>query len=130
MSQENVEGVRDALQYFQRTGQPKWDTIDPAVEVCDHDIPDAGTYRGHEGYAKWLADWGKAWGAFSLGAERFIDAGDKVVIVSQLTATGRGSGVEVKRRDGMVLTIRDGKTIRLDYYNNVPQALKAVGLSE
>jgi hypothetical protein len=30
----------------------------------------------------------------------------------------------------MVLTIRDGKTIRLDYYNNVPQALEAAGLWE
>jgi len=127
---QNVEGVQEALQYFQRTGQPMWDTIDPAVEVYDHDIPDAGSYRGHDGYARWLTDWGRAWSDFSLETERFIEAGDKVVVVFQLTAKGKGSGVEVKRRDGMVLTLRDGKTIRLDYYNNVPAALEAAGLSE
>jgi hypothetical protein len=36
--------------------------------------------------------------------------------------------VEVKRRDAMVLTIRDGKWVRVDYYNNEAQALEAAGL--
>jgi hypothetical protein len=29
----------------------------------------------------------------------------------------------------MVLTMRDGKQVRLDYYNSESQALEAVGLS-
>jgi ketosteroid isomerase-like protein len=130
MSQENVESVREAFEHFIRTGEPQWDSIDPGVEVYDHDIPDAGVYRGHQGYANWLTDWGEAWSDFNLEPQRWIDAGDKVVIVFQLTAKGRGSGVEVQRRDAMVLTIRDGKSVRLDYYNNEPQALAAAGLSE
>jgi len=128
MSQENVEGAREAFEYFIRTGEPQWDSIDPDVEVYDHDIPDAGTYRGHQGYANWLADWGQAWSDFNVEPMRWIDAGDKVVIVFQLTAKGRGSGVEVKRRDAMILTIRDGKSVRLDYYNDESQALQAAGL--
>jgi hypothetical protein len=39
MSQENVEIVQQALGHFQQTGEPLWDTVDPNVEVHDHDIP-------------------------------------------------------------------------------------------
>jgi ketosteroid isomerase-like protein len=127
MSQENVEIVAQSFEHFERTGEPVLDGLDPEVEVHDHDIPDAGTYRGHDGFLKWLADWSEAWGDFSMEAERWIDAGDRVVLVLQMTATGKGSGVEVKRRDAMVWTLRDGMTTRIDYYNNESQALEAVG---
>jgi ketosteroid isomerase-like protein len=130
MSQEDVDNARRAFEHFLRTGEPHWDTIDPNVVLYDHDIPDADSYRGHEGYARWLAGWSEAWSEFSLEAERWIDAGDKVVFVFQLTAKGRGSGVEVKRKDAMVLTVRDGKSVRVDYFNNESQALEAAGLSE
>jgi ketosteroid isomerase-like protein len=130
MSQENVETARLGFEYFLRTGDQRWELIDPAVEIHDHDIPDADVYRGHDGYTNWLANWGNAWSDFRMEPERWIDAGDKVVFVFQLTAKGKGSGVEVKRRDAMVLTFRDGKWVRVDYYNNAPQALQAAGLSE
>ena len=53
MSYENVEIAQQGLEHFRRTGEPQWETVDPAIEVYDHDIPDAGSYRGHEGYARW-----------------------------------------------------------------------------
>jgi ketosteroid isomerase-like protein len=130
MGRDNVELAKDAFEHFARTGEPQWETIDPDVEVYDHDIPDAGIYRGHEGYARWLADWGEAWSDFGLEPERWIDAADKVVFVFRMKAVGKGSGVEVKRRDAMVFTVRHGKTVRLDYYNNEPEALAAAGVRE
>jgi hypothetical protein len=36
--------------------------------------------------------------------------------------------VSLERRDGLVYTIRDGKTVRIDYYNSRAEALEAVGL--
>jgi ketosteroid isomerase-like protein len=130
MSQENVELTRQAFEHYLRTGELQWESVDPEVEVHDHDIPDAGTYRGHDGYRKWLEDWGEAWDSFSMEPERWIDAGDQVVLIFQMTARGKGSGVEVKRRDAIVWTVSDGKTVRIDYYNNEAQALEATGSSE
>jgi len=129
MSQENVELIQEAFEYFQRTGEPFLELLDAEFEVYDYDIPDAGIYRGPDGYVRWLGDWGEAWESFSLEPLRWIDAGDQVVFVFELTAKGKGSGVEVKRRDAMIWTIRDGNAVRLDYYNNESQALEAAGLS-
>ena len=105
-----------------------WSTTAEDIEVHDHDIPDAGVYRGHAGYAQWLEDWAGAWSEFSLEPEGFVEVGDRVVVVFQMRATGRGSGVTVERKDAMVVEVRDGKAVRLDYYNDQQQAFQQVGI--
>ena len=41
--------------------------------------------------------------------EEYIDAGDCVVVILRMSATGAKSGVEVNRQDGLVYRLRDGK---------------------
>ena len=129
MSEENVQIVRRGLERFLATGELDWDTTDPDVEIHDHDIPDSGEYRGAAGVGRWLEDWNAAWAEWSFLPEEFIDAGDRVVVVARLSATGRDSGVQVDRQDGLVYTLRSGKVARLDYYNGRDQALEAAGLA-
>ena len=127
MSQKNVELVQKLLAGFIATGIPSWDLLDGNVEVQDHDVMDASEYRGHAGFAEWLENWDAAWSDFSMQPEEFVDAGDQVVSICRMTATGRGSGVVVERQDAMVATVREGKIVRLDYYNSREQALATVG---
>ena len=91
---------------------------------------DAGEYRGHVGFGRWVEDWGSAWAEYSIEPEEFIDAGERVVAVVLMKATGLGSGVALERQDAIVWELRDGKIVRVDYYNNREQALEAVGLAE
>ena len=42
----------------------------------------------------------------------------------------KGSGVELSRADAVVADHRDGKIVRLGYYNDRDQALEAAGLEE
>ena len=131
MSQENVEVVRRSYEaYALGDIEGALAAIDPDVEVHDHDIPDAGVYRGHEGVFRWQADWDSSWESWRWAPEEFIDAGDRVVAVLRVYAKGRGSGVEIERLDGAVWTVRNGKGIRLDYYGSKAEALEAAGLSE
>jgi hypothetical protein len=44
-----VEIVQAALEHFATTGEPDWDGLHEDVEVYDHDIMDAGDYRGARG---------------------------------------------------------------------------------
>jgi ketosteroid isomerase-like protein len=131
MSQENVEVVRAFYEAFARGDlESALTAFDPDVVAYDHDIPDSGEYRGLEGLFRWQADWQSSWESWRWDPEEFIEAGDRVVAGLMVHAKGRGSGVDLKRLDGAVWTLRDGKCIRLDYYGSKEEALEAVGLRE
>jgi ketosteroid isomerase-like protein len=130
VSQENVEIVQRGLGLYFATGEPPWELFDEGVEVYDHDTLDQGVYRGHAGFRRWLEDWGAAWAAWSVEPEEFIDAADSVVVFIRMKTQGRGSGIEIERRDAQVWRLRSGKVVRLDYFNDRDEALKAVGLAE
>ena len=131
MSQENVELVRGFFEAYLRGDlETALAGFDPKVEIYDHDIPDAGEYRGLEGLLRWQDDWEREWESWRWDPEEYIDAGERVVAVLRVYAKGRQSGVDVERLDGAVYTMRDGKCVRLDYYGSKEQALEAVGLRE
>lgn len=130
MSQENVKLAQDALTAFAGSGEPAWELLDEEIEVHDHDIMDAGEYRGHAGFGRWVEDWAAAWSEYSMEPEEFLDAGERVVACILQKTTGHGSGVALERHDAIVCEVRDGKIVRLDYYNNRADALKYVGLSD
>jgi len=125
----NVELVQQSLERFVRTGELVWDVTDPEVVIVDHDIMDGSEYRGHEGVQRWLGDWSSAWSHFTMEPEEVIDAGDSVVVIVRMKATGAASGIEIERRDGIVYRVYAGRIIRLDYFNSAEQALAAAGLS-
>jgi ketosteroid isomerase-like protein len=59
------------------------------------------------------------------------DAGDdRVVGVVRQRGRSKSSGVSVDMRYAQVFTIRDGKHVRMEMYNDPDEALKAVGLAE
>jgi ketosteroid isomerase-like protein len=107
-----------------------WDLIDPDVVVIDHDIPDAGDYHGHRGFEKWLLeDWAAAWESYTFEPEQFVDAGHVVLSIFTLTARGKGSGVETRRRNATVNTVENGRVTRVEYYTTEAEARVAAGIT-
>ena len=130
MSAENVELVRRSFEALALRDEVLWDTIDPEIDVIDHDIPDAGDYHGHAGFGNWLQDWAEAWESWTMEAREFIDAGDSlVVVVFGMTARGRGSGADTMRENATVNAVEDGRIRRVDYYSTKEEALEAAGLA-
>jgi uncharacterized protein len=129
MSEQNVEVARTNIGTFFETGEPAWETLAADVEIHDHDIMDGSEYRGHDGFRQWVADWAGAWSSFSAEVEEYIDAGDRVVVVMRMRATGASSGIEIDRQDASVNLVRDGQIVRIDYFNNRADALAAAGLT-
>lgn len=68
------------------------------------------------------------WERVSLVAEEFIESGNLVVALGHFRATGRNSGVEIEGPFGQVMTMRQGRVVRLRGYPDHAQALEAVGL--
>src|SRR5690242_4253548 len=65
-------------------------------------------FRGREGIAEMIAMLRAAWSEWHFEPERFIDAGDSVVVLVRVVAKGSASGVPIELPDGHVVTIRDG----------------------
>ena len=131
MSQENVELVRGAHAEFERGNFWIPEIFDPSVRVVW--LPVAGGEAetvGLDSMARMMMNWMQPWEQVTTVAERFIDAGDQVVIIAEWRGRGKTSGVVTKWRYGAVWTLRDGKVISLVSYNNPADALKAVGLEE
>jgi ketosteroid isomerase-like protein len=126
MSQPDIELVREVSQRWLATGELT--EISPSVELRDHDLPDAAgvVYRGEEGFSRWLSDWAEAWSDWTVEPQEYVDVGrGRVVLVLKVTASGRESGAEVERRDGIVYTLRRGTIVAMDYYGDADQALAA-----
>ncbi len=128
MSQENVAAMRritDALDG--KDWQAVLADLDPQVEIDDADIPEA---TGADSFLAWIARWDEAWDSWHAEDVEIHPAGDdRVIALFTMVVKGRGSGVELRRADAVVASFRGGKAVKLGYYNDQAQALKAVGLS-
>jgi ketosteroid isomerase-like protein len=125
----NVTSVQRVFGFLAELGAVS-EILDEALEIHDHDIPDAEVFRGRDGFNAWIQLFSQAWESASLVAEEYRELGDKVVVVARLKARGKGSGIALERRDGIVCTMRDGRLLRLDYYGSPEEALAAAGAEE
>ena len=98
--------------------------------VEDPQRADSRVYHGHEGVRESFERWFEQWDEYGGEAERFIDCGDDVLVISHERARGRMSGARVSTRNYLVLTIRAGKLTRYQEFFDEQAALKAVGLAE
>jgi ketosteroid isomerase-like protein len=137
ISQENVEVVQRLIEAFNRRDDD-WRSVlaelNPDVAVHDLDISlDAEHFRGHDEVRKWLAVWSDAWGSWRIDDVEVRPVGeDRAIGVFLMICKGKGSGIELSRRDALVCTLRMGKIAEMTYYNEqqLPQAFEAAGLSE
>jgi ketosteroid isomerase-like protein len=131
MSQANVEVVRRIIDAARRED---WDTAlsgyDEAVELDQTRMPDGGTYHGHDGMRDFYRRWIGSWDDFRADPIEFIDAGGAIIVIMEISGTGKGSGASVTMRTADVYMVAGGKVVRHVGYPDAAQALKAAGLSE
>ena len=135
MSAENVELARAAIEAAQRKPTPDYETINalfhPDHEFLSRDAGlEGGSHLGAQGYREWLAATSQVleWEA-TLAEVTEIDD-ERVLAVTLAKFRGAQSGAWTEQRNGVVLTVRDGKVIRTEVYRSREEALEAVGLSE
>ncbi len=104
---------------------------DPEIEwIEDPQRADSRVYRGHDGVRESWEQWFDQWDEYGFEAERFIDCGDDVLVVTHEHGRGATSGATVSARNYMVITIRDGKILRYREFYDEAAALEAAGLSD
>lgn len=132
MSQENVDVLRPVYEAWEagdlRAGR---ELLDAHIQsVWPQEFPSGGVYHGPKGHARAMREWLSPWEDFTLSAEGFYDADDRVVVPFRVRARGKGSGVAVQRRWAHIWTMRGGKAIRFEVSLEPASALRAVGRSD
>jgi len=115
MSQENVELVRAA---YKAVMLGEWDlaeeTLNPAVEFHGTvgGIWQGSVMRGPQQI--WQAIHEEdldAWDERRFEPQKFIDAGDRIVVLQHEFRRGKGSGIEVENDTAITFEVRNGRVI-------------------
>jgi ketosteroid isomerase-like protein len=133
MSQENVEVVRRVYDAAaNRHSASILALYDPDVEfdATRMGVGDLGIYHGHEGLRTLFGEFHQVWGEIEYDYEDLIEAGQHVVAVVTRHARGRASGVGVEAPLALLWTVREGKVVRVVWFQTREEALEAAGLSE
>jgi len=133
MSQQNIELARRGVDALNRRD------LDAFAELCTADVEwfpsmagtiEGGGYKGREGMERYVEQYDEAWERFRVQVDEYRSAGNCVLAVGRLEATGRGSGVPVNTPMWAVSEFRDGKMSRTRIYLDEAEALRAAGLTE
>jgi ketosteroid isomerase-like protein len=133
MSQENVETLRQSNEAFDRRDRAAWlatrDDQDYEV-VTSRYWPEADAVRGGEAAWEFYVNVAEAFERLPVDAE-LVDAGaDKVLVHWRHDVRGRASGAEVEINYWIVVTFREGRIVRDEWFADRGQALEAAGLRE
>ena len=138
MSEENVENVRRAyatLNDAYKSGSGDVNDFLPIVEeLCDPGVvlwgagtrfPEAGEWHGPKGMLEFIAAQMEGFTQMWIEPQKFIDAGDKLVVLVRFGGQARHTSIEVEFEVGHVWTFRDGKVVRVDMHGDKSDALEA-----
>jgi ketosteroid isomerase-like protein len=132
MSQENAQLFQAALNAFNRRDRsaflavchPEYENVPPS------DWPESTPIRGREAVWDFFVQGQEPWdeGTFEIG--ELLDAGNKIVVKQRARMRGKASGAEVAWSYWHVLTFRDGKALRSEWFADRAEAFEAAGMSE
>jgi ketosteroid isomerase-like protein len=101
--------------------------IAPDFTVDDTVIPES---TGADSFHEWIGRWDAAFESWRIEDLEVRSIGeDRTLSLFRIYARGKSSGVELVRGDAAIAEFRDGKIVRIAYYNDQAQALEAAGLS-
>jgi ketosteroid isomerase-like protein len=97
-----------------------------ATWVEHSDLPEAGSYQGRDTIRDFLEQFLDSWDDFEQHIEEVHTAQGCVLLFIRLTASGRGSGIDVESRYAHLWLMRGGKGVRVDAYYDRESALAAL----
>lgn len=82
----------------------------PEVELHQADaLPYGGTWRGHNGLARFFRAMGAAWESFDMVEQEFLATGETAVVLTQVRARARATGRELSFPILQTITVKDGR---------------------
>ena len=127
-----MELARRAFDAVQTGGLPAaLDFLHPEIEFepPEEALERRGSFKGHAAVRERWDVLLEPFADVRIEPEEFVEANDETVVaVFRIHARGRASGVPVEMRLAHVLTIRDGKAVRMKAYLDPEEAKRATSL--
>lgn len=139
MSRENIELVRrlygelasegSAREFEGRlTDEALSRFFDPGIEWVPvaHSVLAVESYQGFDGVRRFWGEFVSTWERYRVEPLSFSDAGDRVAVVVHIV--GRTHELEVDETRSSLLTLRDGRVVRVQSFAEPDGAREAAGL--
>jgi ketosteroid isomerase-like protein len=84
------------------------------------------SYRGFDGVRRFWGEFLSTWDEYRVEPLKFYDAGDQVAVVVHIV--GLTHGLEVDQTRSSLLTIRNGRVVRVQAFADPEGAREAAGL--
>jgi ketosteroid isomerase-like protein len=102
--------------------------FDPGIEwvPVGHSLLAVESYRGFDGVRRFWGEFLSSWESYGVEPLGVYDAGDQVAVVVRIV--GRTHELEVDETQSSLLTVRDGRVIRVQAFADPEGAREAAGL--
>jgi ketosteroid isomerase-like protein len=102
--------------------------LDAGIEwvPASHSVLAVESYRGFDGVRRFWGEFLSSWESYGVELLRVYDAGDQVAVVVHIV--GRMNELEVDETQSSLLTVRDGRVVRVQSFADPEGAHEAAGL--
>jgi ketosteroid isomerase-like protein len=128
--------VRDAYRFIADVQEARRDDFDDGysasfAEAFELVLPPGypegeQTFRGRAGLKRWIKSITEIWDEWRMEQERFVVAGEQIVVLIRVVARGHLSGVALDRETAHIWSIADGHVTRCEVYFDRSEAMDAV----
>ena len=133
MSQDNGRLVQRTWDAWSRGDlDATFAETDPAFEwdLSRFPWPDEQLIRGEAAVRRFFEQWRASWATYEAGVDEFVDLGDdRVLTLCWQRGRGTESSAATEMKWAQILTVRDGRLLRVANYADRAEALEAAGLA-
>jgi ketosteroid isomerase-like protein len=121
-----IRALRRAYAAFNRNDiEATVEALSPEIEWTEPaEFPGGGTYHGHDEVKAYLTESRAGWVEGSSDPERFLVAGDKIVVFVHARVRTKASSLWRETSLADVFTFRDGKAIHMRAFADRREALE------
>lgn len=128
----NLEVVQRAYEAFGRGEiEAVVEALDPQIEWMEGDVdglPYAGTHHGVDAVVNNVfAQMPTTYDSFAMVPKEWVDGGDTIVMLGEITS--QKDGREATQRVAQVWTMRDGRAVKFESFQDTLQTARILGLS-
>jgi ketosteroid isomerase-like protein len=129
MGEAEVARLHEIYADWTRGDYSRTDLLHPDFQLeFAEDFLDDGVFEGIEAAGRGWEQWTSQWASWRTTPGRFIDLGDRLLVLIRVNGIAKASGMELSQASANLWEFRDGLPSRLVIYAHEARALRDHGI--